>query len=205
MHQTQTTHSSHKLSEPFPIKDPATTLWEAGHYYKVKGATQWSQLGWQVMEKLRQDIDRTMLFIDDIHGIENLSEKERNDVPVTTNFTADYIILESNVRKEAFEVLHRLQQLSGKKGVKENKGKYFCSGIPLTDTDGNPLCSLLDAGLTLVKYRLGVAKAINVLPYYYENQQRNLHKLVQKGIPEVDLKTILFNAAGAYWELTPNS
>jgi hypothetical protein len=176
---------------------------DAGHYYQSKGPTIWSALGWNLVQRIASSNDKLLLFIDDVHPVTDLHPLEQSAAVVETfKIEPDYIVLESAVRNEALEILNRLKQLPKKKGIKNgSNGQWFCSGSSITDPAGNPLCSLLDAGLTLFKQRLGFISGINVLPFFYENQQRHLGHLVKKSIPDFSLTTILFDINGAYWSL----
>lgn len=83
--------------------------------------------------------------------------------------------MESAVRPEAETILSILQQLPKKKRARQNgNGKWFVSGIPLTDDAGRPLCVLWDAGLTLRKQALGFEGGVNILPFFYEQEHEFL-------------------------------
>lgn len=175
---------------------------EAGHYYKSKGATQMSIIGWDILKKIKQPNDKTSLLIDDVHALADLHHNERN-LSVTKNFNhdADYILMESEMKTTALDILEILKNLPKRKKATLNNGKWFCSGFPITDNQGNPLCVLLDTGLTLTKKRMGFNKGVNILPFYYEEEQRRLLRLIKKTIPDFKLSIILFNDKGEYWEM----
>lgn len=175
------------------------TLFEAGHYYEVKGPTVWSRLGVELTHSIKSDSDATMLFIDDVHPITNVSPHEIHHPVVTLDFNPDHIIYESEMFPMAQDLLLELQKLSNKKrAVKSNTtGQYFISGFPITHPDGRPLCVLLDAALSRKKYQMGFKNIVNVLPFYYGGQQQNLNKILQKIMPEdFSISTIFFDSYG---------
>lgn len=175
---------------------------DAGHYYLCHGPTFWSMRGWELAEKLRTPSDDLLLFIDDIHTRSDLNETERALAAVDFQPKPNLVLFEKDMIDPAQEMLGRLQKLSKKKRARQNgKGKWFCSGNALTDDAESPLCSLLDAGLTLYKSRLGYDAAVNILPYFYENQQLQLLSLLAKALPEFPLTVILFDEEGNYWNL----
>lgn len=179
------------------------TIIDVGHFYLAKGPTAWSLLGWSLAQRIASPGDKFLLFVDDIHASTDLHLLEQNS-PLTamSEIQPDYIVMESAVNDEAWEVLNRLKRLPKKKGPKQSdNGQWFCSGSSITDSSGNPLCSLLDAGLTLHKQRLGFTSGINILPFFYENQQKHLLHLVKKAIPDFTLTVILFDEQGKYWAL----
>ena len=115
------------------------------------------------------------------------------------------MVLESDMKPLAFEFLELLKTLpNSKKAKKRNGGKaWFCSGHALINDNGEPLCLLLDAGLTLYKQSLGFAEAVNILPYYYEEEQRALLRLVSKVMPDFRLEVILFDDEKNYHRIKP--
>ena len=189
------------------MKENKRRILEAGHYYKSKGPTVNSVMGWKILQQIRHDGDRTMLFIDDIHSIGDLHQNERN-LEVVYNFKpqADYEIMESAVNELALEVLDKLKNLTRRKKAKQRNGsnQWFCSGFPVTNGRGNPLCILLDAGLTVKKQQLGFNNGVNILPCYYEEQQSRLLKIVKKGLPDFNLQVILFDESSHHWEININ-
>ena len=175
---------------------------EAGHYYAAKGPTQWSVKGWQIMKTFQGDGDRTLLFVDDVHLLDDLREEEANLAVVEFRPSPDYFIAESEIVPEARMILSRLTALRSKKRARQNgQGRWFCSGFPLTDDNGFPLCVLLDAGLTLRKRALGFRQGINVLPGFYEAEQRQLRRLIAKVIPDFHLETVLYDLNGRIWRI----
>jgi len=62
----------------------------------------------------------------------------------------------------------------------------------LTNNLGEPLCLLLDAGLTLYKQSLGFKHAVNILPSFYAKEQDALLRLVNKAMPNFQLEVLLF-------------
>jgi len=175
---------------------------EAGHYYQAKGPTVWSTTGWQIMEQIKSPGDQTLLFIDDIHHQKNMFTEEVS-LPVVDFYPQpDYLVMESKVLGEAITILRILKGLSKKKKARKgNNGAWFCSGFPITTPLGDPICVLLDAGLTLKKQSFGFKEAVNILPLFYEQEQRMLLRLIAKAMPEFYLRVILFNLEGEFWEI----
>ncbi len=175
---------------------------ETGHYYQCKGPTAWSKAGLAVAEKIRQPNDSLMLFIDDVHPIDDVSAHEVSLPTVELDVSPDFTFMESDVANEAFHFLNLLKDVTPrKKKAKLEHGSWYCSGFPLTDAEGNPLCVLLDAGLTLRKHNLGFKNGVNVLPKFYEEEQYRLKRLLRKVLPEFDLSVILFDLDGNHWSL----
>ena len=176
---------------------------ESGHYYRAKGPTSWSVLGWEILSKLKQPGDFSLLFIDDVHKAHDVHHEERELPVVEFSPNADIEVLESRTHDEALEILQRLLALSNGKRPKLGKDdRWYCSGFPLTNARGEPLCVLLDAGLTLLKSKIpGVESAVNILPCYYESQQRNLMRLVTKALPGFSLETVLYDSTGKFWTM----
>lgn len=177
---------------------------EGGHYYKALGPTRWSLIGWRILESMKNSQDKTMLFIDDVHDIACVGKEERNLVveEFSPEPKPDFVIMESCIYEEAEIVLERLKGLPKKKRARiGSDGKWFVSGFPLTQQDGFPLCVLLDAGLTLRKYMLGFTQGINILPCFYEEEQKNLLRILSKVIPDFSLQVILYDLEGNIWNL----
>lgn len=176
---------------------------EAGHYYQCKGPTAWSEVGLAVAQKIRQPGDKLMLFIDDVHVLSDMQDHEVSLPTLPLDLPADFIELESNASSSAFHFLDLLKDISPrKKRARLEHGRWYCSGFPLTDPSGKPLCVLYDAGLTLRKQHLGFQSGVNILPKFYEQEQLNLKRLLRKGLPEFDLSVILFDLNGDYWSLS---
>lgn len=173
---------------------------EAGHYYSIKGPTMWSVMGWKIMLSMRTNNDKSMLFIDDVHGLNDMSPAEVTLAEVDFNPEPDYKIFESSVVRKAWEVLNTLKTLPRKKRVREKSGIWYCSGFPLTNSR-KPNCVLLDAGLTLIKSELGFKKGVNILPKFYEEQQKKLLRLVTKALPNFCLHVVLYDLNGKFWNL----
>lgn len=168
---------------------------EAGHYYSVKGPTIWAKQGVEIMQKLRKQGDKTMLFIDDVHSVDDVHSMEKFEEIISLDFKPDFVVMESEMIKPAKEILYRLKNLDSKKkrAIRNPKdGKYYISGFPITKPDGMPLCILLDVALTVHKANLGFQKALNILPYFYDDQQMRVQKIISKIIPEFELKTMFF-------------
>jgi len=170
---------------------------EAGHYYTAKGPTVWAVMGWGIMQGLRHSHDATLLFLDNVHDLNDVHPEEVHLDVVEFDPEADFVVNEGDVVAEAKEVLDRLLGLSRRRRAARNgNGKYFCSGVPLTDEDGNPNCLLLDAGLTLKKQQLGFSSGVNILPIFYEEEQRSLLRIVDKAIPDFGLHVVLYDVHG---------
>lgn len=175
---------------------------DAGHYYASHGPTYLSVLGWEIACDLKTKEDSLLLFIDDVHAINDLHPRERAELVVEFQPNAEFLIKESEVFFEAREVLERLKALPKKKRAKRNgEGKWFCSGATLTNESETPLCNLLDAGLSLRKLRMGFHRGINILPYFYEDQQRHLLRIIEKSLPEFSLSVVLFDEKRNHWQL----
>lgn len=175
---------------------------EAGHYYSSKGPTEWSKAGWRIMQGVLEDGDKTMLFVDDIHPLECLHCSEFCLSTVDFSPNPDFLVLESALSDQAQLALSKLQKLGCKKRARKGAGgKWCCSGFPLTDEAGNPNCVLLDAGLTLHKQSLGFLEGVNILPHFYEEEQRRLMRLLGKILPNFFLRVVLFDLEGKYWEM----
>ena len=177
---------------------------ESGHYYRVKGPTRWSKVGWEILEKVRCPEDRTMLFVDDVHELKDVSPREAILSNIAFSPNPDYFVLESEVSMLALGVLERLQNLSKKSSrprVYEEENITSWRGFPVVNGKG-PTCVLLDAGLMLKKHQLGFTQALNILPFYYEEQQRRLLQVVGKVIPEIKLEVLLYDLKGNFWEMS---
>ncbi len=176
---------------------------EGSHYIEIKGPTRWSTRGWGIAQSLRQPGDRTILLVDNLHGNEAVSRFERDLPNIAHNFSADITVMESALHTEALQALALLGET---RHVKSNRyGKFFCqngaSTCQLIGNDTTPFVVLLDAGFTLLKHRLGYDHAINVLPHFYEREQRNLLKIVDVLLPGFTLEVVLFNLEGVHWTL----
>ncbi len=172
---------------------------EAGHYYMAKGPTELSTVGWTILESMKTVGDATLLFIDDVHELVDVSPAEAALPTVEFNPSADIVVHESAVVSEAWEMLTRLQQHPTKnKRAKQSGGRWFCSGFPLTLMSGYPTCLLLDLGLCLRKWRLGFERGVNILPIFYETEQQALQRLLAKALPEFTLEVVLYDLEGTY-------
>ena len=174
---------------------------EAGHYYPAKGPTIWSVVGWEIMLGMRADNDTSMLFIDDVHDLGDVSPDEALLPKVEFNPNPDLVVLESEFVEKAWEFLELLKKLPRKRRARNNSGKWYCSGFPLVTKSGMPNCVLLDAGLTLLKSELGFLEGVNILPKFYEEQQTKLLRLVAKALPNFHLRVVLYDLDGKSWEL----
>ncbi|MDO8581506.1 MAG: hypothetical protein Q7S16_01400 [bacterium] len=169
---------------------------EAGHYYVAKGPTLWSLVGWELMQRMKTPDDKSMLFMDDIHSMDDVSPEEAL-LPTMEFFpNPDFTIMESAVKEKALEALEMLKALSKKKRAMLHSGVWYCSGFPLTTPSGKPICVLLDLALTLLKKELGAEECINILPKFYEEEQRKLLRLVPKVLPNFRLQVVLYDLEG---------
>jgi len=181
-----------------------STIWEGGHYYEAKGPTQWSHESWKILTKYAASQDARLLFVDDVHALEDVHTFERelesfafNPVPAPT-----HIVTESSVHGKALEALEQLKRLPKRQRARKGRsGAWYCSGFQLTKAGGDsPLCLLYDMGLTFLKRELGFTHAVNILPSFYEAEQRRLKKLVSRILPEFHLDVVLHDLEGS-WRL----
>ena len=181
-----------------------TRVIEAGHFYKAKGPTKWSKIGWKILSQIKEKEDKTLLFIDDVHPIDCVHETEKHlpNIPFPTDPNCDFTVMESSVEETALQALEMLKQLSKKKKARLNGNgtkRWYCSGTALTHPDGYPTCTLLDLGLTLHKSALGFKEVINILPLFYKEQQTVLLRLIKKCLPsDFNFKVVLFNLNGEH-------
>jgi hypothetical protein len=176
---------------------------EAGHYYQSKGPTEWSQVGWSVMQNVRAEEDKTMIFVDDFHTLKDVSQLE-TDLPVVDFHPhADYTVMESAMVEYARDALGILQNLPKRRRARTNRlSRWYCSGFAITDNRERPLCLLLDLGLSLYKWRmLGFCEGINIVPCFYEEEQRRLCRLMAKAVPSFSLEVLLYDLRGKHWKL----
>lgn len=178
-----------------------TRIIEAGHYYLAKGPTKWSKVGWSILESIKQSGDQTLLMIDDVHSLDDMSESEQSLVTQTFDPSPDILVYESELVSYSRQALGQLKELSKKKRARKNgNGKWFCSGMSLTDERGRPLCLLYDAGLSLLKSEKADG-AINILPYFYQDEQVALLRIMEKILPDFCIEVILFDLGGKYWKM----
>jgi len=174
---------------------------EFGHYYMAHGPTALSLIGFKISEEIKEPGDKTLLFVDDIHDIGDVNEQERCLPPVEFDPQSDFRINESEVFDSAFAALEVLKGLPKKHRARFNGNgvkKWHCSGFSLTHENGDPTCMLIDVGLTVRKHGMGFGSAINVLPEFYEEQQKGVQRLVRKIIPDFHMEAILFSQNGNY-------
>lgn len=178
---------------------------EAGHYYAAYGPTIWSTVGVDILNKIRQPSDKTMLFVDDFHPIANVSHFEKSEEIVELFFDPDILVLESKMVEKAKEILGQLLILEQKKKrahLNQKDGKYYISGFPITNSIGTPLCVLLDAALTVYKYELGYKNIVNILPSYYGTEQEHLIKILGKlNLKDLNFSIILFEKDGNFHQV----
>lgn len=191
-----------------PSRTALKTILEGGHYYKCKGPTTWSIIGWNQVQALKQPGDQSMVFVDDVHEIKDLHPTEAvlPSFPHLIGVFPDYMIMESTMIPLALHLLEELASLPKKKRAKQKpNGQWFCSGFPITDPEGFPLCVLLDLALTKKKAEMGFERVLNVLPQFYEEQQVQLRKLIQKVIPTILHDVVLYDLEGKVWQLPTSS
>jgi len=175
---------------------------DAGHYYECHGPTEWSVVGWRVLEDIRVCGDEPMLFIDDVHTRASPQEICLPLVPFSP--CPHHLIMESEMHGDAMEVLACLKELPGKKRARRNRrwGCWMYLGFSLTDACEFPLCLLFDLGLTLHKHvTLGFSEGVNILPYYYKDEQCALVRIAKKIFPEFSLRVILYDLEGNVWDM----
>lgn len=179
------------------------TLIEAGHYYEAKGPTIWSNIGASIAETLKKQYEKaeTMLFVDNVHGINDVSHHEVDHPVVPLVFTPNHIVYESEMIEPAMELLEFLKDFPSKKrrARQDRDGRWFTSGFAITKSNGKPSCVLLDAALTVYKNKMGFPRTINVLPHFYKEQQENLTRILKKVMPnDFEHKIVLFDHTGKY-------
>ena len=178
------------------------TIWEAGHYYKDFGPTKWSTTGWNILRDLIHQDDYSMLFIDDVHPRQDVHDLEQCEeiVEFLPQPYPDFFLSESAMQDAAFTALKHLSSLSRRKRARLTwrPRRWSCSGFPLTTPDGYPLCLLFDLGLTWHKYHLGFRKVINILPFFYESEQRGLIRIARKVMPDLNMEVILYHLNGQW-------
>lgn len=187
------------------------TIWEGGHFYASKGPTVWSVVGWNLLEGLKTLPDHTMVMVDDVHPIELLHPAER-DIPIVADFNprACITVLESAMTEPGREVLSFLTTLPRRRRARYVQHRWCCSGRPLTVPNGDkainsatPLCLLYDLGLILLKSQMGFQRAVNVLPEFYEPEQRSLIRIARKVVPEFRIEAVLYGLNGKWRRLRP--
>ncbi len=181
-------------------------IWEAGHYYGAKGPTVWTLQGWNILANLAQPNEPRMLFVDDVHPLDQLHplEREAPIVPFDPRPEPTHRLTESAMRTNALLALDRLQQMPRRRRARKSGGRWSCAGFPLTTTAGDPLCLLFDLGLTYHKHELGFVRGVNILPSFYEQQQRRLQSLTRRLLPDFQLDVVLFDEQGRHWFLNPS-
>lgn len=194
-----------------PIADgqeKCRTVWEAGHYYAAKGPTEWTLIGWSILSRLADPNDGRMLFIDDVHSLDQLHESERVMPSVVFDPwpTPTHWVTESSVGQDAVEILTKLRCRETvpkrSRARKTGKPRRWCYlGMPLASIADEPLCLLYDVGLTARKQVFGFSRAINIVPSFYEFEQRRLTRIIKKILPEFKLEVILFDLSGKWWRM----
>jgi hypothetical protein len=107
------------------------------------------------------------------------------------SLSPNYIVLESEMKEYTDEIIRILSNLPWKKRAKFKEWVWnFCSNIKLTDGEGEPTCVWFDVWLTLLKQRMWFSSGVNVLPSQYKEQQEKVRKIIEKIIPEFDLKMV---------------
>ena len=181
------------------------TVWEAGHFYLAKGPTLWEVAGWSIMAQNAQSADARMLFVDDVHSLEEVDEHQRHldRVESLPDPEPTHIVKESAMREHAYEAVRILasRELSKRYRAKKVHGVWRCAGYNLESVEGQPLCLLYDLGLTWYKRSLGFTHAINVVPEFYENEQRRLLRLARRAMPDFELSVVLHDIDGNWRQL----
>ncbi|MEX0917760.1 MAG: hypothetical protein WDZ93_01235 [Candidatus Paceibacterota bacterium] len=180
-------------------------IWEAGHYYLSKGPTAWTEAGWNVMNTLAQNGDARLLFLDDVHPLCDVSLHERSlcNIAFVPDPLPTYVVAESQMQDYSAPVLDALTALPKRKRARRVRSGWLCSGHQLITADGRPTCLMLDLGLTWYKRSLGYMSAVNIVPEFYEEQQRKLLRLAEKAMPDFDLRVVLHDKSGAWRALNP--
>ena len=175
-------------------------MYEGGHFYAEKGPTIWSEIGWNLVTRLARQSDSRMLFVDDVHPVENVHERERHLKPIAFRLEPEptHLAVESAMLSHANEALGVLKSLPKRRRARKIRGRWHCSGFPLEGVSGRPLCLFFDLGLTWHKRQLGFSRAVNVVPEFYADEQRRLVRLAKKAMPDFDLRVILHDAQGAW-------
>lgn len=185
--------------------EESKTIWEAGHYYQDLGPTRWSVTGWEILARFRSQSDRLMLFVDDVHSRDEVHPLERSEeiVVFSPQPHPDLLMNESAMTDDAFVVLECLKRLPKRKKARLTwrPRRWSCSGMPLTTPDGLPMCLLFDLGLTWHKYNLGFREVINVLPFFYESEQRGLIRVARKIMPDLTIRVMLYDLDGHWYFL----
>ncbi len=160
------------------------TLIEAGHYYAVKGITKYSLIGKKICDKIKNSNDITMLFIDDVHGLQDMFAAEREaehvmweDAPEDTMWSCIGRGGSESMKKEINDwktfpyekehekgfdiVIHESTLIKEAETVlhsiekiKTSKTGKYFSGIKLFHENNFPTCVMLDVCLTLKKKEL---------------------------------------------------
>ncbi|MFA7309840.1 MAG: hypothetical protein WC050_02945 [Candidatus Paceibacterota bacterium] len=196
-------HVAHCSGAPLRSLEDDTlppVIYEGGHYYLAKGPTPWSATGWNVMCGLARKRDARMLFIDDVHPVENVHEHERHLKCINFRPTPGptHLAAESAMLSHAHEALKVLRSLPKRRRARKIQGRWHCSGFPLEGISGRPLCLFFDLGLTWYKRLLGFDRAVNVVPEFYADEQRRLVRLAKKAMPDFELRVILHDAQGSW-------
>jgi hypothetical protein len=204
------------------------TLIEAGHYYAIKGLTKYSRIGKKICDNIKTENDITMLFIDDVHGLQDMFPEEREAEHVmwetfpdssltvghrsmTEGMKQDFDDWQNfpyekehekgftSVIKESELVKETELVLSRLGKVKTSKGGKYFSGIKLFHENNFPTCVMLDVCLTLKKKEVyGCNRVINILPEFYLPQQEKTRRVISKILPEIKLEIILFESEDKY-------
>jgi hypothetical protein len=144
-----------------------------------------------------------MLFVDNVHDADTVNERERALQRVVFDFEPepDFVITESSMLEHAEHALESLKQLPRRRRARKIRDAWHCSGFPLQSSVGRPLCLFFDLGLTWYKRQLGFTHAVNIVPEFYEDEQRRLVHLARKAIPDLVLEIILHDELGNWKSL----
>lgn len=176
-------------------------LFNAGFYFQIKGATPNSAKGIEIAKKIKGKEDPILLFVNDYHKIEHISFFEKHLETEKLNLNSvDYGILASSFEESSKNLLLKLQTLKRKKRAKYHwkRKQFFCSGFKITGRNEEILPLMLQVALHINIYeKLGFKEVVNIFPFYYEEEQVILFRLLKKLLPEdSNISTIFFNEDG---------
>ncbi len=176
---------------------------EAGHHFQSIGTTQWTKTGWDLMEKIRQPKDSILLYTDDIRTADQVPAQEAGSELVPFDMNPDLTIMESEVAKVSnVDIWAMLMELAkvGAQGARDGHWRY--EEIWLTNHEMKPTSVFSDFILQWHKYHdLHVREAVNILPYFYVREQRNLKRLLDAAMGNYKLEVILFDLHGLSWKM----
>ena len=152
---------------------------EAGHYYESVGQTLLGAAGWVIANNLIQPKNKTMLLIDDIHGVAEAPHVDAMDILPAWNPepVPDIIVKESETVSKAQSLI---SMFLGNGLAKPHKDKImFKNGWFPIEIKGSPTCAVMDCALSLIKWQdFNLNYFVNVLPKSYAGQQGQLQNLI---------------------------